>query len=114
MCMRVCSAVSDSVQPQGLQPSRLLVVWAQRRLLPDAAAKRGSREGVLGRAVLLARLLKAQCLLPCYPEVGNGHPGVKWKERDRGCLLPCLIPMGIAVGRLQTSPGVAKLEAHRP
>ena len=64
-----------------------MVLWARPRLLPDAVAKRGSREGVLGTAVLLVRLLKAQCLLPCYPEVGNGRPGVKWKERDRRVVL---------------------------
>ena len=84
--------------------SIFLMLWPQR----------GSTEGMLGRVALLVGLLKAQCLLSCYAEVENGHPGVsQWKERDRGCSLPSLIPMGLAMGRFQSPPGVAKLEAQR-
>lgn len=80
--------------------SIFLMLWPQR----------GSTEGMLGRAVLLVGLLKAQCLLSCYPEVENGHPGVlQWKERDRGCGLPSLIPMGLAMGRFQSPPGGSKI-----
>lgn len=61
VCARVLSCVRRCAS-QGLQPSRFLVLWAWPRPLPDAAAQRGSREGMLGRAVLLAGLLKA--LLP--------------------------------------------------
>ena len=53
--MHVCSAVSDSVQPHGLQPTRLLCPWNPP----------GRKTGV-GCYLLLQRIFPTQGLNPCF------------------------------------------------